>query len=321
MNKSPFRVTTIFGCLSLLCLVQATASAQTTHNVTSVADSYITVHPSLGGAGSTHGGDALLYEIGPGGFYSYPLIRFDLSQYAGNSVVGPASLTLHVPGTWNNVTVSQSIEVYRVLVPWTESTVTWNNFGPGPICNKNVTCTSLDTVSVTVSPGSTVTFSNLPASLLQGWIDNPSSNHGLLLFSTTGVDDEDIAFASRESKVATGPQLKFSTVPKPCTLSDTVTYSATTSTLTMKFTVGNNLGTAHWSAWLTYADPQGADVDTMQNLFSVSQPVTNPPKAVTKTVTALPKEGVIGVLSTISTTANGIACSSWVEVNSGADPN
>jgi hypothetical protein len=219
------------------------------------------------------------------------------------------------------VTVSQSISVYRVLVPWTESTVTWNNFGPGPICNKNVTCTSLSAVSVTVSPGSTVTFSNLPASLLQGWIDNPSSNHGLLLFSTTGVDNEDIAFASRESKVAAGPELKFSTVPKPCTLSDTLSYNATTDVLTMKFTVGNNLGTAHWSAWLTYADPQGADVDTIQNLFSVSQPVTNPAKAITKTVTALPKEGIVGVLSTLSTTAHGIACSSWVQISTGTDPN
>jgi hypothetical protein len=112
-----------------------------------------------------------------------------------------------------------------------------------------------------------------------------------------------------------------------CTLKDTATYNATTSTLTMKFTVGNNLGTsANWSAWLTYADPQGTALDTMQTLFSVSQPITNPPKAITKTFTGLPKEGKVGVLSTLSTPhlstakTEGIACSSWVQINTGSEP-
>ena len=107
----------------------------------------------------------------------------------------------------------------------------------------------------------------------------------------------------------------------PCTLSDTASYQATTSTLTMKFTVGNNLGTtAIWNAWLTYADPQGTDLDTMQTLFSVSQPITNPPKTITKTLAGLPKEGNVGVLSTLSTPLKGIACSSWVYVNTGTEP-
>jgi hypothetical protein len=104
----------------------------------------------------------------------------------------------------------------------------------------------------------------------------------------------------------------------PCTLIDVLSYSATT--LTMKFTIGNNLGTtAIWNAWLTYADPQGTDPDTMQLLFSTMQPITNPPKAVTKTL-ALPKEGTVGILSTLSTSKNGIACSSWVKINTGTDP-
>jgi len=112
----------------------------------------------------------------------------------------------------------------------------------------------------------------------------------------------------------------------PCTLIDSLSYNATTSTLTMKFTIGNNLGgPAIWNAWLTYADPQGTDPDTMQLLFSVLQPITNPPKAVTKTF-GLPKEGTVGVLSTLSTPhlstakTEGIACSSWVQINTGTEP-
>jgi hypothetical protein len=116
----------------------------------------------------------------------------------------------------------------------------------------------------------------------------------------------------------------------PCTLTDTLNYNATTSTLTMKFTVGNSLGTpANWSAWLTYADPQGTSLDTMQPLFSVSQPTqsnTIPPKAITKTFAGLSKEGTVGVLSTLSTPhlsiakTEGIACSSWVQINTGTEP-
>lgn len=110
----------------------------------------------------------------------------------------------------------------------------------------------------------------------------------------------------------------------PCTLTNGLTYNSTTSTLTMNFTVGNSLGTpANWSAWLAYADPQGTSLDTMQSLFSVSQPTqpnTTPPKTITKTFAPLPKEGVVGVLSTLSTPAKGIACSSWVQVNTGTEP-
>jgi hypothetical protein len=115
--------------------------------------------------------------------------------------------------------------------------------------------------------------------------------------------------------------------PPSCTLSDIASYNATTGTLTMKFTVGNNLGTsANWSAWLTYADPQGTGLDTMQALFSQLEPITNPPKAITKTFAGLSKEGKVGVLSTLSTPhlstakTEGIACSSWVQINTGTEP-
>jgi hypothetical protein len=108
--------------------------------------------------------------------------------------------------------------------------------------------------------------------------------------------------------------------PPPCTLSDTASYSSTTSTLTMQFTIGNNLGTPGiWNAWLTYPDLQGTDPDTMQLLFSKSQPITNPPTTSTTTY-SLPKEGRVGVLSTLSTPPSGIACFSWVLVNTGTEP-
>jgi hypothetical protein len=97
--------------------------------------------------------------------------------------------------------------------------------------------------------------------------------------------------------------------PPPCTLKDTASYNATTDTLTMSFTIGNT-AVETWNAWLTYQN-------TMESLFSVSQPITNPPKVIVETKPALSKEGVVGVLSTLTSSTGGITCSSWVVLNTG----
>jgi hypothetical protein len=94
----------------------------------------------------------------------------------------------------------------------------------------------------------------------------------------------------------------------PCTLKNTASYNATNSTLTMNFTVGNNVATT-WNAWLT-------DQNTITNLFSISQPITVPPVPITKTSTLSP-EGTVGVLSTLTTPTKGIFCSSYVQINTG----
>ncbi len=96
--------------------------------------------------------------------------------------------------------------------------------------------------------------------------------------------------------------------PPPCTLKDTAAYNATSSTLTMNFTVGNT-SAATWNAWLT-------DQNTITQLFSMSQPITNPPVAITKTA-SLPEEGKVGVLSTLTTPTQGIICSSWMQIATG----
>jgi hypothetical protein len=96
--------------------------------------------------------------------------------------------------------------------------------------------------------------------------------------------------------------------PPPCTLKDMLSYNATSGTLTMNFTLGTPVAVT-WNAWLT-------SQNTMQNLWSVSQPITVPSVPVTKTQ-ALAKSGKVGVLSTFTTPTAGITCSSWVQVNTG----
>jgi hypothetical protein len=94
----------------------------------------------------------------------------------------------------------------------------------------------------------------------------------------------------------------------PCTLKDSLSYNASTGTLTMNFTEGNT-AVDTWNSWLT-------DQNTVTQLFSASQPITNPPVPITKTRTLSP-EGTVGVLSTLTTAKKGIICSVYTQVNTG----
>jgi hypothetical protein len=96
--------------------------------------------------------------------------------------------------------------------------------------------------------------------------------------------------------------------PPSCSLADTATYSATTSTLTMDFTVENSYAST-WNAWLIYQN-------TTKKLFSVAQPITSPAVSVIKTA-SVPAEGEVEVLSTLVTSTKGIVCSSLVKVATG----
>lgn len=163
-------------------------------------------------------------------------------------------------------------------------------------------------------------YSSLGASVGSGCTDTNAKGYTVDLSFTPAQDGTYMALVVEEGNAGTGGvnySLEVSCLvgtctqfpPPPCTLKDAATYNATTSTLTMNFTVGNTSAET-WNAWLTYQN-------TMINLFSAAQPITNPPKVIVKTKTALSKEGTVGVLSTLTTPTGGITCQSWVLVNTG----
>jgi hypothetical protein len=95
--------------------------------------------------------------------------------------------------------------------------------------------------------------------------------------------------------------------PPKCELTDSLTYSS--GTLTMNFTVGTPV-VVTWNGWLTVGN-------TMTSLFSKQLPITEPPTKEQVTQTLAPS-GVVGVLSTFTTTKNGITCSNWAAINTGS---
>ena len=207
----------------LFALLSGAAIAQDypVYTVPDVVDAWITMHPAWGGPTTPHVMWIWLEEVGSYGYQAFPLIQFDLSGFKGHTVVGTPTLTLTVLGGWDiqygyRGPWSQTVQALRVVKPWTNNQVTWNNFGPGPICITpnwqgvvNVDCNPLDTVSMTVFVGDQVTW-HIPASLLQQWIDYPETNRGILLLSTTLLTCQDIGFGSLKNTTYPGPQLTFS---------------------------------------------------------------------------------------------------------------
>jgi hypothetical protein len=189
--------------------------------VPDLIDTTISLHPDWGGPNDPHILQVNMMEIGSYGYQSFPMVQFDLAAFAGHKVVGSPTLTITVSGGWDGWGYkgpwSQTVQALRVLQPWINRMVTWNNFGPGPICvlpywqgRVNVDCNPLDTVSMTVYAGDQVTW-HIPASLVQQWIDHPETNNGLLFLSTTQTYCQDIHFAGVTNTTYPGPKLTFLT--------------------------------------------------------------------------------------------------------------
>jgi hypothetical protein len=151
------------------------------------ADTYISEVSSLGGADKNHGGDNRLLAITLGGYQTYPLIRFDLTGYAGRTISGDGVLYLNLQGVGVDpvyAPLPRSISAYQVLVNWDPATVTFNSFGtsPGLQIGADVAPSPFTVVDgiTWANAGEYVKFT-VPRALLQAWIDRPESNAGILL--------------------------------------------------------------------------------------------------------------------------------------------
>jgi len=193
--------------MRFLCifLVLATAAGlATADTVTASQDTYISEHPVLGGANATHGSDTVLFSIyangGAPAFRAFPLVEFDLTSYAGKIVSGPATLELYVSGTGIFPQNSRPVSVHEVLISWTDATATYNNFGAASGVQPGTDIGSaLDTQLVAYpAPGDRYVSWTIPTATVQGWIDDPASNYGLLIFNQVLANRQDLQFSSME---------------------------------------------------------------------------------------------------------------------------
>ena len=194
-------VTAILSVGVTFFAAETTAAAETTTYLTSIADASI-----LENAPNTnYGGAATLGADGDrpsgSGKDRYGLLRWDLGGIAPGTRINSASVTLSVTNS-----SPETYQAYALKRAWVESEVNWNRYAAGKPWGVAGAKGSLDreaTAAGTVTPSATGerTFA-LPTAMVQRWVDDPSTNYGIIIANATNPDE--FEFYSRES--ATGSQ-------------------------------------------------------------------------------------------------------------------
>lgn len=197
-------------------LLAAPARAAT---IVAVEDATVGTHDIVGGPNGNNGATGYLAVIGAPGYfgeyYARTLLQFDLSAYQGQTILGNATLSMFLDDDHVNGAPS-TVDVHLVTQDWSEGTVTWNTqptFSAAAIASRPF--------DPPAEVGTWVSWT-IAGSDLQSWINNPGTNHGLLLESEPGQAFDDLQFRSSEFGEGFGPTLTFSTdsqpVPEPSTV-------------------------------------------------------------------------------------------------------
>lgn len=112
------------------------------------------------------------------------MVRFDTSIIPSGSTIGSAKLKMYVSSVSIKTLASAPVEVHLLTQDWNQNAATWyrrtssaNWSAAGGSFNAS-TSASVDFSALT--NGTWVTF-DLPASVVQSWVDSPAANYGVLL--------------------------------------------------------------------------------------------------------------------------------------------
>lgn len=155
------------------------------------------------------------------------LFRFDLSDLKGViETVTNATLTLRDGSTDKG---TNYVAMYRLLKPWVESQVTYNQYATGLAWETPGAAGATDRgqvlitndMPVSVNGLNGITYSiKIPADLVQDWINNPSNNHGVLLVATN-MKTVNLTASEVTPGITNCPLLTIEAVPKAI---ETFTY-------------------------------------------------------------------------------------------------
>jgi hypothetical protein len=178
-----------------------------------------------------------MYDTSGDGRISRPMLKFDLSGYAGKTVPADGTLYLYVASLGVDAR-SQSVDLYQIAGPnadWADNQASWNNRNNSTSANwvksdetgdnpglvaPGEAATLLSSNSALPPSGSTWFKVTIPKAVIQEWIDHPTTNAGVLLkyHDETPSATKTATFDSRENTTTTlRPYLSFDAVPEPAT--------------------------------------------------------------------------------------------------------
>jgi hypothetical protein len=166
--------------------------------------------------------------------FTRPILKFDLTAYAGKTVSNDGELNLYFTSS-GTAGRGATFDVYQIAgsnADWTDAQATWNDRNkstsanwvksdgtgdnpglvPGAIASSSI--------SSGIVPGADNKWAviTIPKAVIQGWIDHPETNAGILLkyHDETRDVNKTSKFDSREAASNT-PYLSFDAVPEPAT--------------------------------------------------------------------------------------------------------
>jgi hypothetical protein len=143
------------------------------------------------------------------------LLKWNLASIPVGSTVQSVSLSLNVTDASSN-----AYELYELSRSWTESQATWKvaaNKSNWQIAGAegaaDHAANVLGVVTATTAGTKTITLNAAGVAAVQRWVDNPSSNFGLILQDYANGNKDELAFSSREAAAAIRPQLQIVYAP------------------------------------------------------------------------------------------------------------
>jgi len=171
-----------------------------------------------GYAGNNYGNkkdaDALAWTNSGNFVVTRALMQFDVTSIPSNAFVTDARLSLYYNNTsieGNHSGVNASY-LQRIIAPWAESTVTWNN---------QPATTTANQVLLATSSSNTQNYLNINVTnFIRDMVINPGSNYGIMLKLVTETAFKKLIFASSDHITpAMRPKLDITyTTPLPVTL-------------------------------------------------------------------------------------------------------
>ena len=138
------------------------------------------------------------------------LIKWNVESVAAGSQVNAASITLDVTNK-----SSSTYGLYEMLRPWTEDTANWGQFGTSSPWSENGAAgngdrgeQTLGTMKASSTGAYTIDLNAAGLAVVQRWVDDPSTNHGIVFQDYHNASDG-ADFHSREaSNPADRPRLE-----------------------------------------------------------------------------------------------------------------
>lgn len=196
------RIVTSFAALAALVVLIKVSAA--TYSLEPTADARVISYP--GYLNLNFGNDILsCYTESSGVNTQRTFLYFDLSSVtlASTQIVQSATFTLTASTSFGDNASHQPMEIYRMVVPWTEGSVTWSNRDAAhPWTNPggDFVGSGGQPYSIsTASPTNNGAVSWDVTTLVQEWASHVSTNYGLMLKSENG---NHLTFNQRELATA-----------------------------------------------------------------------------------------------------------------------